>query len=330
MNFTPIDLMERAIAQGEQARFFSAPNPWVGAVIVNGGVIVGEGHTQLPGLAHAEVEALTHAGERARGATLYVTLEPCSHVGRTPACTEAIIAAGISKVVYGVQDPDDQVQGRGIAVLRDAGIEVEVSECAQEVERQLAAYIWHRTKKSPYVVAKVASTLDGYVAMSDGTSQWITGEDARRDAHVLRAQSQAIVVGAGTVRSDNPRLTARLDDVTLEPLRVVLGEAPERALVHPCIEVSGSLEALLSDLYDRGVIQVLIEGGPRTTASFLEAGLINEFAWYVAPAFAGGAGSSPALPGIKTPTMEVLQRGLPLRVRQLGNDIRIDVEVSCR
>jgi diaminohydroxyphosphoribosylaminopyrimidine deaminase/5-amino-6-(5-phosphoribosylamino)uracil reductase len=195
------------------------------------------------------------------------------------------------------------------------------------VRAQLAPYIWHRVTGRPYVVVKVASTLDGAVAMVDGTSQWITGPDARRDAHVLRAQSQAILVGAGTVRSDDPALTARLEDIVIEPLRVVLGHAPENAKMRPCLELSGDLGLVLDELAHHDVLQVLIEGGPTTTSAFLAAGLVNHVVWYLAPAFAGGEGTLSALSGLSTPTMEALRRGRIVDVQRLGQDVRVDVEV---
>jgi diaminohydroxyphosphoribosylaminopyrimidine deaminase/5-amino-6-(5-phosphoribosylamino)uracil reductase len=243
------DLMLMAVQAGEKARYHAPPNPWVGALVVGEhGVVIAEGHTQVPGEAHAEIMALRRAGERALGATLVVTLEPCCHVGRTGPCTDAIIKAGISRVVIGTIDPDPRVSGQGIEILRASGIDVEVGIEEDVVRAQLAPYLWHRVTGRPYVVAKIASTLDGVVAMADGTSMWITGEPARRDAHVVRAQSQAIIVGAGTVRSDDPRLTARLDDIILEPLRVVLGRAPENARVRPCLERTGDLGFILDEL----------------------------------------------------------------------------------
>lgn len=331
MKFSDDELMAMAVAAGDKARLHAPPNPWVGALVVNSsGVVVSEGHTQVPGESHAEVEALRRAGDAARGSTLVVTLEPCSHTGRTGPCTRAIIEAGIVRVVVGTLDPDQRVNGRGVELLREAGIEVELGVGREVVESQLAAYFWHRTTGRPYVVAKVASSMDGIVAMADGSSQWITGEEARRDAHVLRAQSQAIIVGAGTVRSDDPLLTARLDGIVLEPLRVVLGHAPADARVHPCLELTGSLDHVLDVIGAEGVVQVLVEGGPTTTTSFFEAGLVNHVVWYQAPAFAGSVGSRGALEGLTTPSIEQLRRGRVVDVRRIGEDIRIDVEVSWR
>jgi diaminohydroxyphosphoribosylaminopyrimidine deaminase/5-amino-6-(5-phosphoribosylamino)uracil reductase len=328
MRFSNSELMLMAVQAGEKARFHSPPNPWVGALIVNSaGVVVGEGHTQVPGEAHAEVDALRRAGESARGATLVVTLEPCCHFGRTGPCTEAIVKAGIARVIVGTLDPDARVSGQGVALLRASGIDVEVGIEEDVVRAQLAPYLWHRVTGRPYVVAKVAATLDGIVAMRDGTSQWITGEAARRDAHVLRAQSQAIVVGAGTVRSDDPLLTARLDDIILEPLRVVLGEVPPSARVRPCLERFGDLGHLLDELGQLDVLQVLVEGGPTTTSAFLDEGLVNHVVWYIAPAFAGADGSLGALRTLSTPTIGALRRGRVVGVAQIGEDIRVDVEV---
>ncbi len=328
MKFSLSELMSMAMAEGEKARLHAPPNPWVGALLVDPrGVIVGEGHTQAPGESHAEVEALRRAGANARGATMIVTLEPCCHTGRTGPCVEAILEAGVARVVVGMIDPDPRVSGQGVELLKASGVDVEVGVEGDEVRAQLAPYVWHRVTGRPFVVVKVASTLDGAVAMGDGTSQWITSADARRDAHVLRAQSQAILVGARTVRSDDPALTARLDNIVLEPLRVVLGHAPEDARVRPCLEMSGDLDAVLDELGARHVLQLLVEGGPTTAAAFFEHGLVNHVVWYVAPAFAGDEGTLSALHGLSTPTMEALRRGRIVDVKRVGEDIRIDVEV---
>ena len=328
MNIDNLELMMVAVRAGEKARFHAPPNPWVGAVIVNDrGVVIAEGHTQVPGEAHAEIDALRRAGDLARGATMLVTLEPCGHVGRTGPCTDAIVRSGIARVMVGTLDPDARVSGRGVALLRASGVDVEVGVGEDVVREQLAAYLWHRVTGRPYVVAKVAATLDGVVAMADGSSQWITGEAARRDAHVLRAQSQAIIIGAGTVRSDDPALTARLDDIVLEPLRVVLGTAPEGAKVRPCLERSGDLGQILDELGKLEVLQVLLEGGPTTTSAFFEAGLVNHVVWYLAPAFAGSAGTVGALRSLTSATIGSLRRGRVVNVARIGEDIRVDVEV---
>ncbi|HET8990825.1 MAG TPA: bifunctional diaminohydroxyphosphoribosylaminopyrimidine deaminase/5-amino-6-(5-phosphoribosylamino)uracil reductase RibD [Acidimicrobiales bacterium] len=320
-------VMAAARAAAATARLDAPPNPWVGAVVVDErGEVLATGATAPPGGPHAEVVALSAAGARARGATLVVTLEPCAHTGRTPPCVEAIEAAGIARVVVGIVDPDARVAGRGLEHLRAKGIEVVVGVDAPAVADQLAPYLTHRRTGRPYVVGKVAATLDGMVAVADGSSQWITGDAARADAHRLRAESQAILVGAGTVRADDPRLTARLGARTYEPLRVVLGAVAPGARVHPCLERSGELGPVLDELGGLDVLQLLVEGGPRTLSGFIEAGLVDRLVWYVAPALAGPAGL-PALVGLATPTMESLRRGRLVAVTRLGEDVRLDVEV---
>ena len=319
--------MATAVATAATARLEAPPNPWVGAVVVDDlGEVLATGATSPPGGPHAEVVALSVAGARARGATLVVTLEPCAHTGRTPPCVEAIEAAGVARVVVGVTDPDPRVAGAGLDRLRAAGIEVVEGVGAPVVADQLAAYLTHRRTGRPYVVGKVAATLDGVVAAADGTSQWITGEAARADAHRLRAESQAILVGAGTVRADDPRLRARLGERTFEPLRVVLGRAPASARVRPCLERSGELGPILDELGALDVLQLLVEGGPHTLSRFVDEGLVDRLVWYVAPALAGPAGL-PALVGLVTPTMESLRRGRLIAVTRLGEDVRLDVEV---
>ncbi|MET0149500.1 MAG: bifunctional diaminohydroxyphosphoribosylaminopyrimidine deaminase/5-amino-6-(5-phosphoribosylamino)uracil reductase RibD, partial [Acidimicrobiales bacterium] len=200
--------MARALDLAAGVRTSTSPNPWVGTVVVTpDGTYAGA--TEPPGGRHAEIVALHAAGAAAKGATLATTLEPCSHTGRTGPCTDAIIAAGIARVVVAIEDPDPQVAGQGFARLEAAGIEVVDGVLADEVRTQLAPYLIHRTTGRPYVVLKLAATLDGRTAAPDGTSQWITGVAARTDAHRLRAESDAVVVGAGTVRTDDPRLTVR-------------------------------------------------------------------------------------------------------------------------
>jgi diaminohydroxyphosphoribosylaminopyrimidine deaminase/5-amino-6-(5-phosphoribosylamino)uracil reductase len=320
--------MIRALSLARTQRRIAPPNPWVGCVIVDdNNEEVASGATGAPGESHAEIVALRSAGAAARGATMYVTLEPCSHVGRTGPCTEAIVDAGISRVEVATEDPDARVAGAGVRALRDAGLVVRVGMLESAVREELASYLWHRTTGRPYVVLKVAATLDGRVATADGTSQWITGAAARADGHDLRANSQAVLVGAGTVRTDNPSLTARLDGVTVEPLRVVLGTAAPDAKVHPCWERSGDLGVVLDELGASGVLQLLVEGGPRTASEFVERGLVNRVVWYVAPAIAGAEGGLGALAELATSTMAALRRGRFLHVRQIGEDIRIEMEI---
>src|SRR3954449_8370919 len=221
--------MELALSAAATVRCTTSPNPWVGAVVAEGDDIF-TGATRPPGGDHAEIGALRAAGERARGATLACTLEPCNHTGRTGPCAEAIIEAGVARVVVAVEDPDPLVAGRGIARLRAAGIDVTVGVGAEAAAAQLAPYLTPRRTGRPYVVLKLAATLDGRTAAPDGSSQWITGTEARADAHRLRAESDAVLVGAGTVRGDAPSLTVRHietghTDAGHQPLRVVLGHA---------------------------------------------------------------------------------------------------------
>jgi len=220
--------MAEAVAQGERGRLTAAPNPWVGCVVVDrAGDVVGRGFHRRAGEPHAEIHALREAGERARGATAYVTLEPCAHLGRTPPCAPALVEAGVARVVVAVPDPDDRVAGRGIEILRSAGVAVDVGPGAAAASRSLAPYLHHRRTGRPLCLLKTAGSLDGRTAAADGTSQWITGPEARADAHRLRAESGAVVVGAGTALADRPTLTWRnlaFEDglVPPQPWRVLL------------------------------------------------------------------------------------------------------------
>jgi diaminohydroxyphosphoribosylaminopyrimidine deaminase/5-amino-6-(5-phosphoribosylamino)uracil reductase len=226
--------------------------------------------------------------------------------------------------VVGVGDPDSKVAGRGLEMLRSAGIDVTVGVRSDAINEQLAPYLHHRRTGRPYVVAKVGMSLDGGTAAPDGTSQWITGEPARADAHRLRAESGAIVVGAGTVRADNPSLTVRHVQGP-DPLRVVLGQAPEGARVHPCVEWSGSLEGLLDDLGSRGILQVLVEGGATVLRAFRDSDLIDRYVAYVAPSIFGGSDKAPMIAGPSVSTIAGLERGRFAGVRLVGEDLRIDL-----
>ena len=317
--------MRSALSAARAVRARTSPNPWVGAVVVSAeGIVVGTGATEPPGGRHAEVVALDEAGASAMGATIVCTLEPCSHHGRTPPCTDAIISAGVRRVVVGMVDPDERVAGAGIEALRQAGLDVAVGVLAGEVAAQLAPYLHHRRTGRPYVVCKLAMSLDGGTAAPDGTSQWITGADARRDTHRLRAESDAILVGAGTVRADDPALTVRHVEGD-DPLRVVLGTAPADARVRPCLEWEGDLCDLLDELGGRGVLQLMVEGGAQVVGSFHRAGLIDRYVLYVAPAVFGGAAAFPAIGGNTAPTLTDLWRGRFDSVEQVGVDLRIEI-----
>jgi diaminohydroxyphosphoribosylaminopyrimidine deaminase / 5-amino-6-(5-phosphoribosylamino)uracil reductase len=317
-------LMQAAYEAAATVRTSTAPNPWVGAAVrtVDGKVFTGA--TQPPGGAHAEVVALAAAGTAARGGTLATTLEPCAHTGRTGPCSEAILEAGIARVLVGVLDPDDQVSGRGVATLRDAGIEVETGILVDAITEQLTPYLHHRRTGRPYVIVKLATTVDGRTAAPDGSSRWITSHDARRDTHQLRAESQAILVGAGTIRSDDPELTTRLVDGP-DPRRVVLGAAAPDAKVHPCLEWRGELTDLLDRLGDEGVLQLMVEGGSSTVAQFHAEGLVDRFVIYVAPAMFGGDDAQPMFVGEGGPTIDDLRRGRFVDVRRIGDDLRLEV-----
>jgi diaminohydroxyphosphoribosylaminopyrimidine deaminase/5-amino-6-(5-phosphoribosylamino)uracil reductase len=322
--------MERAVELAWLARAVSSPNPWVGAVVVSGdGSAAFEGMTAPAGGDHAEVRALAQAvaAGAAEGSTLYTTLEPCSHHGRTPPCVGAVIGAGVARVVVGIVDPDEHVRGQGIAALEAAGIEVVAGVLAERVTEQLAPYLKHRRTGRPWVVLKLAMTLDGRTAAPDGSSRWITGAAARADAHRLRACSDAVVVGAGTVRTDDPQLTVRLDGegAARQPLRVVLGTAPPAARVHPALELRGDLDQVLADLGSRGALQVLVEGGATVAHDFHEAGLVDRYVFYFAPALAGGDDARPAFAGPGAASLEGFFRGRLVSVERLGDDLRVEV-----
>ena len=325
---TDHDYMMKAIEAASLVRLRTSPNPWVGCVIVtvDGQVFVGA--TEAPGGRHAEVVALDAANAAradTKGATVFTTLEPCSHRGRTGPCTEVLIAAGVSRVVSAITDPDQLVGGQGFAALRSAGVTVDIGLCTDLVTEQLRPYLHHRITGRPFVILKLASTLDGRTAAVDGTSQWITGEPARKAAHQLRAESDAIVVGSGTVRRDNPTLTTRLVDGP-SPRRIVLGHAPEQANVHPCLEWDKSLCELLDTLGNDGVLQLMVEGGATVASSFHQQNLVDRYVLYVAPAFMGGNEGAPLFNGESAPSMQQLWRGTLRNVRQLGSDIEITID----
>jgi diaminohydroxyphosphoribosylaminopyrimidine deaminase/5-amino-6-(5-phosphoribosylamino)uracil reductase len=308
--------MSLAIDLSRRGEGTTSPNPVVGCVIVRDGAAVGMGFHERAGEPHAEIHALRAAGERARGATAYVTLEPCNHYGRTPPCTEALIAAGVARVVVAVADPDPNVAGAGIARLRAAGIEVLEGVLARQAALANRRYLVERAEKRPYVTLKVAASLDGRIADVRGDSQWITSEESRQDAQELRRVHDAILVGAGTVRADNPRLTYRGHGARARPLvRVVLagsGSLPTSARVFsrdaPTIVFSTQpvtvpaevvvvkgydhhridVARILDELHERGITSVLVEGGATTASAFLDAGFVDELVWYGAPTILGG------------------------------------------
>jgi diaminohydroxyphosphoribosylaminopyrimidine deaminase/5-amino-6-(5-phosphoribosylamino)uracil reductase len=299
--------MDRALELAERGRGTTSPNPVVGAVIVRGDRVLGEGWHERPGEAHAEVRALEAAGEDARGATMYVTLEPCSHHGRTPPCADAIVAAGVERVVVGTGDPNPEVDGAGIARLRAAGIEVEVED-SFAARAANAGYLSIHRRGRPWVILKLATTLDGGLAVP--RRRWVTGEESRRRVHELRARVDAVAVGMGTVRADAPRLDARGVDAPRQPRRLAFGKGPLPAGSELELR-SGALEPELRELAVEGVQTLLVEGGAQLAASFLDGDLVDELRWFMAPVIGG----EPKLPG--------LSRSVDLRdvtFERVGND----------
>jgi diaminohydroxyphosphoribosylaminopyrimidine deaminase/5-amino-6-(5-phosphoribosylamino)uracil reductase len=311
--------LERALELAERGRGTTHPNPVVGAVLVAGGEIVGEGWHERAGGPHAEIVALRAAGESARGATLYVTLEPCCHVGRTGPCTEAIIAAGVRRVVAAAEDPSPQVSGRGLERLREAGIEVEVAggEQAFRARQQNEGFRTRVLLGRPFVTYKVAVALDGRVVVPG--RRWVSGEESRRLVHELRARSDAVAVGMGTVRADRPRLDAREAGAVRQPRRLAFGHGPlppgSELELRPGL-LSEELESLAAD----GVQTLLLEGGPTLATAFLEADLVDRLLVFVAPVISGGG---PRLLG-------ELSRVVPLTrldARRVGEDVLLDAYV---
>lgn len=317
---TDEQFMRHALDLAERGRYSVSPNPMVGCVIVRDGAVTGEGFHRRAGEAHAEVEALRKTSD-ARGATMYVTLEPCAHHGRTPPCTDAVIAAGLRRVVIAMSDPHDIVNGRGMARLREAGIDVTTGVCEAEARRLNEKFVWAVSRQLPFVLIKAAMTLDGKLATITGDSQWITADEARERSLALREEYDAILVGSGTVRTDNPRLTRRLGlNGSITPwTRVVLdgdGDLPAHSQVlsdggrtllfssadrdaTPEVEVirtegRADLAGVLSELHGRGIQSVIVEGGAQVISDFIRAGLWQKMIVFVAPMVVGG----PAAPSI--------------------------------
>jgi len=355
--------LERALGLAERGRGLTSPNPLVGAVVVAESRIRGEGFHEGPGRPHAEIVALEEAGDDARGATLYTTLEPCDHFGRTPPCTRAIARAGVVRVVCAMRDPNPIVDGRGFAALEAAGIQVRTGLLAQEANRLNEAYVKHVRTGLPFVTWKMAASLDGKVASRDGTSRWITGEAARADVHRLRAAADAILVGAGTALVDDPSLTVR--DPAYRgrpPLRVLVdarGRVPETgdlfdAAAPTMVATTGlaprerteawrargaevveyepegggvPLPQLLSDLGKRDVQSVLLEGGPTLAWSMVEDRVVDKVVVYLAPKLIGGRDAPGVLGGRGfAPIAQAMQ----LRVAsfdRVGEDLRVEAHV---
>ena len=323
------DPLGRALELAERGRGTTRPNPVVGAVVVRDGEVVGEGWHERPGEPHAEAIALEEAGEGARGATLYVTLEPCAHLGRTPPCADAVVAAGISRVVAAIADPDPRTNGQGFERLRAAGIEVELAESdlVRQARRQNEAFLTWAAKRRPFVTYKAAMTLDGRLAAAGGDARWVSGEESRRRVHELRAASDAVAVGMGTARADEPRLDAREVDAVRQPRRLVFGQGPlpdgsDLELV------SGPLDEELARLAGEEVQSLLLEGGPTLAGAFLRAGLIDKLLLFVAPKLVGGDDAPSLFAG---PGARSLGEAVPvgeLEVEQVGGDLLLTAYVN--
>lgn len=327
---TDSDAMTRALELGASVRAATPPNPWVGCVLETVDGRRFEGATQPAGGLHAEAVALAEArgaGASTRGATAWVTLEPCSHHGRTPPCADALIDAGIARVVVALEDPDPKVAGQGIARLAAAGVDVTLGVGGHEAAEVLAPYLHHRRTGRPFVVLKLAASLDGRTAAPDRTSQWLTGPEARADAHRLRAESDAVLVGAGTVRADDPSLTVRDAPAPRgDPVRVVLGRAPTGAKVHPCLERSGDVGDVLDELGRLGHLQLLVEGGARVAHDLHHAGLVDRYVLYLAPVLLGGDDATGLFTGPGAPTLAAATRGRIRSVARLGDDLRVELD----
>jgi len=346
--------MARALRLAARGLCTTTPNPRVGCVIVRDGQVVGEGWHQRAGEAHAELHALNQAGVLARGAVAYVTLEPCSHHGRTPPCADALVAAGVERVVVAVEDPDPRVVGGGLARLRTAGISVETGLLADAARETNVGFFARMTRGMPWVRVKIAASLDGKTALNNGASQWITGSDARRDAHRLRARSCAILTGSGTVLADDPQLTVRAVETERQPLRVVLDsrlrmapqakilaggntlvatsseeaekinalrQAGAEVVVLPAEDGRPSLRALLKELGRREINEVTVEAGARLNGALLAAGLVDELVVYCAPVVLGDS----ARGMFALPELTEMAGKQSLRIldhRQVGDDFR--------
>jgi diaminohydroxyphosphoribosylaminopyrimidine deaminase / 5-amino-6-(5-phosphoribosylamino)uracil reductase len=361
MSRTDLAFLERALALAERGRYTAPPNPMVGAVVVRGGRAVAEAFHRRAGGPHAEVAALARAGDAARGADLYLTLEPCAHLGRTPPCAPAVIAAGVRRVIVAARDPNPLVAGRGLAALRRAGVEVVLApgDLRRRAEEQNEKFLASVVRRRPFVLAKWAASLDGRIATASGESRWITGERARRRALLLREEYDGVLVGAGTILADDPRLTRRLGRAGQRPhWRIVLDgrlrtppgarvfRGPGERLVATAVSpdapaarrlqrrgvrvwslpgrrrASVDLDRLLAALYREGVTSVMVEGGAETLGAFFDAGRVDRVAAFLAPFVLGGN----AAPGAVGGAGFGLRRAPALRdarIERLGEDLLV-------
>jgi diaminohydroxyphosphoribosylaminopyrimidine deaminase/5-amino-6-(5-phosphoribosylamino)uracil reductase len=352
------EFMLRALELAQRAAFHATPNPRVGCLIVREGRVLGEGWTQPPGSNHAEIEALLDArrnGHDVRGATVYVSLEPCSHFGRTPPCSTALSEAHVARVIAAVEDPNPQVSGRGLAMLRAGGVDVRCGLLEQEAADINVGFFSRMTRGRPWVRLKIAASLDGKTALDNGVSQWITSDDARRDGHVWRARACAVLTGIGTVRADNPQLNVRLVETTRQPLRVLVDSrlevdpqarlfdgdggvlvvcAVDDAERRHALEARGAevlqlanevgkvdLAALIKRLGQRGINEVHVEAGFKLNGSLVRAGVVDELLVYLAPMLIGEAQGMVHLPALSD--LAKAQRLVFREVSQVGEDVRI-------
>lgn len=352
--------MARALRLAERGLNTSTPNPRVGCVLVRGEEVVGEGFHERTGEAHAEICALRAAGERAAGATAYVTLEPCSHHGRTPPCADALIASGVRRVVTAMQDPNPRVAGRGLLRLRGAGIDVDCGLLEEQARELNIGFVARMERGSPWVRVKIAASLDGRIALANGSSQWITGVAARRDGHRWRARSCAVMVGIGTLLADNPRLTVREVETSRQPLRIVVDRhlqipldaqvlvggnaliiaadaAPEKArrleeMGVPVVRLPNAdnkvdLKAMMQELARRELNEVLVESGSRLNGALLRAAVVDELLLYFAPHLLGDT----ARGMLDLGELTALDRRVDLTLkdlRRVGPDLRIVARVG--
>ncbi|XEC96342.1 bifunctional diaminohydroxyphosphoribosylaminopyrimidine deaminase/5-amino-6-(5-phosphoribosylamino)uracil reductase RibD [Paenibacillus tarimensis] len=351
--------MKLALDLAATAKGKTSPNPVVGAILVKDGQIVGLGVHRKSGEPHAEVHAFGMAGEHAKGATLYVTLEPCAHYGKTPPCAEQVRISGVKRVVAAMQDPNPEVAGRGFQLLKEQGIEVEVGVLESEARLLNERFVLNMVKRRPFIISKTAITLDGKIAAHTGHSQWITGEKARDEVHQLRSEVDGILVGINTILADNPRLTARLPGNEKHPVRIVLDSKlrmPLNANVTDCSEARTwvvtrenadpdkvsllrqkgleilfvpegregfDLRALVDMLYRKGITDLLVEGGGEINGSFLRAGLIDKWLIYMAAKILGGRNSISPYSGADVDKMDEALNIHIHSIRQVGEDICI-------
>jgi len=321
---THTDYMQHALRLAATHTGCTGSNPAVGCVVVNHDQIVGTGiSARGGGRPHAETQALAMAGDAARGATVYVTLEPCSHTGQTGPCADALIAAGVAQVICALRDPDPRVNGRGIARLQEAGIVVVENIETQAALRQMEGFVRHRTQHRPFISLKLATTMDGYLANAAGVSQWITGEDARQFGHLLRSRHDAILTGSGTWFADHPHLNCRLPGLEdASPKRYIadrrrrIAQTEEVTLLHDY----KSIADMVGQLANEGVTRLLVEAGGKLTTAFLASGLVDELYWFQAPIWFG-KGALPALQDFPLQSPAELARATRLATHHFHHDI---------